>query len=757
MSYLSAEPIFRRAPSRQVVPYLVLALCVVASAATAYIASRTADVQEQLRFDNATRNVREAAQTRIETYLALLRAEAGLFTAVDEVRRDQFQAFAARLDLRGKYPGIQGIGFTTRVTAHELPVLVASMRAQGLPDFHVWPSDARPEYHSIIHLEPLDRRNAAAIGYDMYTEATRRAAMDKAARTGTAAASGKVTLVQEIEGQKQPGFLIYLPVYRRGMPLGSDAERSAALRGFVYSPFRAGDLLSHLFAVGDQRGVDVQVFDLHRDRPESLLFDSRDGNRDHEPRFVSPVRVDVAGRPWWIVVSSRPVLEQSPERAMAGWTLATGFALSLALFALVRLEVRARTSAEGAADSLQRSQAALHESATELERVVAAERVAHTEAAEANRVKDEFLATLSHELRTPLNAILGWATMLREGRLNPEQRSRALDVIERNARSQAELVDDLLDVSRIITGKLRLEAKPIDAAPAIEAAVDSVRPMAEAKGVQLEWRQETRGRVLGDPDRIQQIAWNLLSNAIKFTPSGGRVVASVRARDAQVEFAVTDNGVGIDPAFLPHVFERLRQADSSTTRQHGGLGLGLAIVRHLVEAHGGTVRAESAGLGHGTTFIVTLPLRQTSKAAASGQRTPRGSLTGQRQLLDARVLVLDDEADARDLISAIVQDRGGLVVQAASAGDAMDAMRSASVDLIIADIGMPGRDGLDFIRDVRSLPSDSGGSVPAIALTAYGRPEDRERALNAGFQVHMVKPVPPQDIVAVAEELLRGR
>ncbi len=735
---------------------MVLAIGLLITVAMSFFVTQSAQTQEQMRFDSADRNAREAIQTRIDTYVALLRAEAGLFVAAGEVTREQFRAFAERLGLRERYPGIQGLGFTVRVAAADLPALVARMRAEGVPDFRVWPDTPRPEYHSIVYLEPLDARNAAAIGFDMFTDATRRAAMEQAARSGTAAASGKVTLVQEIEPEKQPGFLIYVPVYAKNRPARTDAERVAALRGFVYSPFRAGDLLSKVFPGDSERDIDVQVFDLYRGRTESLLFDSAAKDGLHRPRFLKATRIEIAGRPWWLVASSRPTLENSPERRMALWTLAGGLALSLALFALVLAEVRARSAAERAAESLHQSQAALHASAEELQRVVSAEREAHADAAEANRLKDEFLATLSHELRTPLNAILGWVTMLRGGRLSPAQQERALEVIERNARSQTELVDDLLEVSRIITGKLRIDLRPTDLASAAEAAVDSVRPIAEAKGVTLEWQRRSLGLVLGDPDRLQQVAWNLLSNALKFTPSGGRVTAEVTAHETCAELVVADTGVGIAPEFLPHVFERFRQGDSSTTRNHGGLGLGLAIVRHLVEAHGGTVRVESAGHGAGATFVVRLPLRAASTAARAVEEHQQEPVAS-RGLSRATVLVLDDDADARDLIETIVRGAGGEPVLASSVGEALHSLRSRPVDLVIADIGMPGRDGLDFIREVRALPVEAGGSVPAIALTAYGRPEDRQRALAAGYQAHLVKPARPEAIVAAAEELLRGR
>jgi signal transduction histidine kinase/ActR/RegA family two-component response regulator len=750
------EPARPADPLRASVPFLVLAVCLLVTAGAVYFIGRTVRVQERFRFDNAARHARNTISARIEAYLALLRAEAGLFAASEDVTRDDFGEFASRLELRRRYPGGQGVGYSVRVLPPDVPRLVAAMRAQGIRGFHIWPDYPRPEYHAIVYLEPLDRRNSAAIGYDMFTEPIRRAAMEQAARTGMAAASGKVTLVQEIEGEKQPGFLIYLPVYARGAPLSTEPQRMAALQGVVYSPFRAWDLLSSLFPLEADRDVDVQVFDLHRGQPEMVLFDSQRGQTRHDAAFVSTERLEVAGRPWWLVVSSRPPLEQSPERTLAFWTIIGGLLLSLALFAVVRSEVRARAQAELASESLRHSQAAVHATAQALERMVIAERGAHVAATEANRAKDEFLATLSHELRTPLNAILGWATMLRTRQLPPDQQERALGVIERNARSQSELIDHLLDVSRIITGKLRLDLRAVELAPPIQAAVDAVRPVAEARDVELEWLPEASGTIVGDPERIQQIAWNLLSNAIKFTPAGGAVAATLRASADRAELTVRDTGIGIAPEFLPHVFERFRQADSSTTREHRGLGLGLAIVRYLVEAHGGSVTVDSKGQDCGSTFTVRLPLRTESGQPLLPAAAPEVGRP-QRRLEGTRILIVDDEVDARELVATVLRAQGADATPASSADEALACLAAERFDVILADIGMPGQDGIEFIRRVRSLPPEQGGLLPALALTAYGRSEDRQRALDAGFQAHLMKPALPAEIVSAVAGLVTER
>jgi PAS domain S-box-containing protein len=388
----------------------------------------------------------------------------------------------------------------------------------------------------------------------------------------------------------------------------------------------------------------------------------------------------------------------------------------------------------------------------------------YRQAEESSRLKEEFLATISHELRTPLSAILGWARMLRTGQLSPENSAKALDTIERNARAQAQLVDDLLDVSRIITGKLRMDVRPSDPNSFIDAAVEAVRPAAEAKNVRIQKVVDTAPiSIPGDPVRLQQVVWNLLSNAIKFTPRGGRVQIYSQRVNSHLEIVVSDSGQGISPDFLPHVFDRFRQADQKTSRQHGGMGLGLAIVRHLVEMHGGTVRAASEGEGKGATFTVTLPITPVYQVDSTGSRVHPGA----RDLLPAnditdrldgmRILVVDDEPDTRELLKQGLEYCGATVRVAGSAAEALDELNTSSPDVLISDIGMPGADGYDLIREVRKLPMARGGKIAAIALTAYTRIEDRLQSLRAGYDMHVPKPVELAELVAVAASVARRK
>lgn len=383
------------------------------------------------------------------------------------------------------------------------------------------------------------------------------------------------------------------------------------------------------------------------------------------------------------------------------------------------------------------------------------EKRARAQAEEANRIKDEFLATVSHELRTPMNAILGWANLLRDGQMDNAETSRAFETIERNAAAQSRLIEDLLDVSRIISGKLRLERDMVDVGSVIAAAIEAISPAAESKRITVKSNLDSPvAKVFADPQRLQQIVWNLLSNAVKFTPKGGRVEVGVGGRESQIEITVRDTGQGINPDFLPYVFDRFRQAEASTTRKHGGLGLGLAIVRHLVELHGGQVTADSPGEGQGATFTVNLPIPSMHREeppepelVISDEEDDRLLLAQAPSLQGLRVLVVDDEPDARDLIAVALEQRGALVTKADSATAALEAFSAQPFDVLVSDIQMPEVDGYELIRRLRSVEAGRGKFIPALALTAHARAKDRAHVLAAGFQMHVSKPVSVAELV----------
>jgi signal transduction histidine kinase/CheY-like chemotaxis protein len=383
---------------------------------------------------------------------------------------------------------------------------------------------------------------------------------------------------------------------------------------------------------------------------------------------------------------------------------------------------------------------------------------ARRQAESATTAKDEFLAMVSHELRTPLGAILGWARLAQSGKLTGELMARALQTIERNAKMQAQLIEDLLDVSRIVSGKLRLSPRPVDLSSAVDGAIDTARPAALTKGIELvAVLDRAAGVVLADPDRVQQIVWNLVSNAIKFTPKGGRVQVTLARAGSRVRIAVSDTGAGLAPAQLPRVFDRFWQQDPSSRRESTGLGLGLAICKNLVEMHGATIAASSAGPGQGATFTVEFPLALAAASAANGTAGAAGALPADQGIAGLCVLVVDDDADAREMMRMLLQAEGAEVLAAASCDEALQRLAQRTPDLLISDIGMPGRDGFELIRQVRAGVVPPAQHVPGIAITGLARPQDRVNLLRAGYQSHLSKPVEPQEVLALVAALAQRR
>ncbi|HUP46805.1 MAG TPA: CHASE domain-containing protein [Thermoanaerobaculia bacterium] len=701
-------------------PWIVLASFLTLTALASAYVWKSSQIFERADFERERSAALDDIRFRSDTYVNVLRAAGGLFAAGQNVTRDQFRSYVQALEIPKRHPGIQGIGLSVRVRGQHLQGVVMEMRLNEFADFRVWPEEPpRDEYHTIVLLQPLDDRNRAAIGYDMSTNVTRYQAMTRARDTGEAAATAPVRLVQEIDpGEEQRGFLIYVPVYTaRGTPATVE-ERRDKLYGYVYAPFRANDLFNAIFA-SQSRDVAFSIFDGNNPFYVSSPAPSE------SPRYESASTIEVGGREWTVRIASRRIAGANPVI----FTLSTavgGVIISLLLFALLRMQLRGRARAEQIADTLRQSEAELQA---------------------ANRAKDEFLATLSHELRTPMTAIMGWSKLLGE-ELDEDTRAVAVDAIQKSSAAQAQLIEDLLDVSRITAGKMKIEPAPLELAPIVDLAVAAVAPAAEAKGIDVRLQlPETPLIVCGDPARLQQIIWNLVSNAVKFTPSGGTVDLRLRAEGEEAVVDVIDSGEGIDPAFLPHVFERFRQADSSTTRAYTGLGLGLAIVRHLVELHGGSVAAHSDGDQEGSTFTVRLPVMRTEVPVHQADEPRDAQLSG---MLDGiRILVVDDEPDVRRYALAVFRMSGADGRGAASTEEALRVFEEWPADVVVTDIGMPQRDGFELLREIRER-----SDVPIVALTAYARVEDRERAAEAGFDAFVSKPVDPGSLRATIASVL---
>lgn len=927
---------------RVFLPYLILLLGLCFTILAYYYFSKLTYEQDQGRFQKSVQEIEDDIDLQVQTSVALLRAATGLFAASTTVNRDEFDRFVQQIELEKNYRGIHGIGFSRRFSAAELPSIVATTKRSGFPEFHVWPEDARDEYHAIIYLQPQSPRNKLAMGFDMFTEPVRRQAMEKARDTGVPAASGAVVLVQEKTdpSNQQPGFLIYAPVYRNGVPTSNEAERRAALAGFVYSPYRVDEFFTPVIAEKDY-DVSFRIYDGSEQKPTNLLYESGDADPSHESRFTLSRGLGVAERTWTIAYATKPSFEAASNQPIVKYTLIAGVFLSLLFFGVSRAQVLARMSAERAAADLKESESTVRRTLAEREkaevalreadhralleyerllerisllaqalgtarelndifralreftnvsvpcdgffvslydpfrdvrtacygwgdgaevdvselppmpvtsqgpnsravrtgqvvitnnymkvqrghptvvvgpdnglrpetsmavpmavmgriigtievqsyqpkvyrpehvtamsmaanltavaienvRLLKLERTARQAAEESNRLKDEFLATVSHELRTPLTAILGWSRLLEDGSVDDGVKKQAIETICRNAKAQAQIVDDILDVSRIITGNLYLDLHPLELAPVVKNAINVVRPTADAKGIRIDARLDaTPAMVSGDTNRLQQVIWNLLSNAVKFTNSGGRVTVRLSQVGSTVEIRVSDTGQGISREFMPYVFDRFRQADSTTTRQHGGLGLGLAIARHLVEIHGGAIKAESAGEGRGATFTIRLPVIDAAVKSAApfiDAREQSGAPVPAQLLSGVNVLLVDDDSDTLKLMTTALTRRQATVTAVSSAGEAIKAIRRRRPDVLVSDIAMPDEDGYGLIEKIRSLEKDDAESIPAVAITAYAKEEDRQRALSSGFQIYLAKPVELTELISVVARAAR--
>jgi signal transduction histidine kinase len=554
-------------------PFVVLAVSLLLTLAATGFVMVTGAARDQARFENAMQSTQDRINGRLDTYVAMLAGARGLFAASDTVTRRDFATYIAELEIRRRYPGVQGLGFARRVAPGERGAVAAAWRGEGMPGFHVWPAGERAEYHPIVYLEPLDRRNRAALGFDMFTEPVRRAAMERARDSGLPAMSGKVTLKQEIDQRPQAGFLMYVPIYRGGRTPATVDARRAALQGFVYSPFRAGDLFAGIFGTERNPRVAFRVYDGPRAATEQLLYDARPNSAAPRarPAFAATTTVAAAGHVWTLAFTSLPYFEAWSGRLIATLIAALGLVLSFTLFAVTRAEVRAR-------GAVQASGAA----------------------------RNRFFAAMSHELRTPLNAIIGYNDLLLANVYGPlaADQQRGIERSQKAARHLLELVNDVLDLSKIEAGKIEVELEEVQIPALVDELFTTIRPMADAHGSEL--RLDGDGcarRIRTDPRRVRQILLNLLSNATRF---GGGHPVSVRCANTRaggVEIAVVDRGPGIAAADHVRIFEEFVQLPNAAA---GGTGLGLPISRRLAELLGGRLEVESAP-GSGSTFRLVLP------------------------------------------------------------------------------------------------------------------------------------------------------
>lgn len=582
----------QRLPARLLWPpitFLIFGLLVTMGATLTM--AETSRARAALRFANSVGETRAAVTERLQVHVSLLRGVAGLFASGAPVDRDSFRSYVERLGLRDNYPGAQGVGFTARLSPEDRASLTVANRIDIPPDVTLWPDYPRDEYHAIVLLEPLDRRNRRALGFDMYTEPTRREAMARARDTGEPATSGAVVLVQEIDAQKQTGFLIYLPVYERGPTPTTVEERRERLLGFAYSPFRADDLFRGIFADRErEQNVAFAIYDGTAAQPEALLHRSPHlGGKNYRPAFTKTETIDVAGRPWTIVYTTQPAFDAAGDALVAPLAALAGVVLTLILFGVAWAQARARYDAELAV-----------------------------------RARDTFLSVASHELKTPLTSLYGNAQLLqrrlaRSDGVGERERNNVGTIVEQSRRL-SKLIDDLLDHSRLQEGRLSISRERVELGAIVTGVADELRPGLSRHTLNVSLPDGPLF-VLGDAMRLEQVLFNLISNAIKYSPAGGPVEVRAAREDRWALVTVADHGIGIPAASLPQLFTPFFRAPNAVTKQIGGMGIGLSVVKELVERHDGTLAVESEE-GLGSTFTVCLPLAEAEPPVATPEHQP---------------------------------------------------------------------------------------------------------------------------------------
>lgn len=584
---------------------MVLVVSLILTIGTTYIFYRSAKSKDLIRFNNETLRVQTVIDNRINLYLALLKGGRGFVESAKEINRENFANYVKSLELEKNYIGVQGIGYNKIILPNDREAVQNKIRSEGHSDFKLFPEGERDLYQAIIYLEPMTDRNRKALGFDMSTEANRREALDRARDSGQAAATAKVILLQENENDKQFGFLIYLPIFKNGV-LPPIEARKQNLQGYIYSPFRVGDFLTEVRSNSSTFDIAISIYDGAVD--ESNLLAQTEAVVDKpfiysiNEQYYKQEECLVAGRKWIVNYSTLPSFADQSSLSWTPLIFLSGVALSFILFGMTYWESASRAK-------LEVTNAELFELEKQKQILLENEQKARLLAEQANKAKDEFIAVVSHELRTPLNAIAGWTQILRTESLALNTKNLALDKIEKNLHSQTDLVEELLDYSQIISGNLDVVDSKVDFSKVFEETFKKIEIKANEKGIEFTKDNRLNSHfILGNEDKVRIVIQNLLSNAIKFTNSGGKVQSVVLSDDKNIEMIVKDNGAGISPDYLPHIFDRFHQSDNSITRTHGGLGLGLAITNHIIKIHKGTIEATSDGIGKGSVFTVKFPL-----------------------------------------------------------------------------------------------------------------------------------------------------
>lgn len=588
-------------------PFLVLAVSIFLTVGITYNFYQSAKNKDLLRFNSEVNRIHLAIENKINLYVALLKGGRGFVESNQEINRENFSEYVKSLDLRKNYTGVQGIGYVRVIQADEREGFVKKVNSRGYNNFKIFPASENNTQQVIIYLEPLDEVNEKVIGFDLASEPHRLEALDRARDSGEASSTSKISLIQETDVDKQSGFLIFLPIYRNGKLPATIEDKTKNIIGYIYSPFRANDFLDEVQNDKSESDIILRIYD-GQPNAENLLaqtvnLQKTDLFKQAEENYTAENDLLVAGRNWVIQYNSSPsfVVQSS-----VGWTpfiFIIGIIFSFLLFGMTYWETSTRIK-------LQATAAELFELEQQKQGLLEKEQKARLSAEKANNTKDEFIAIVSHELRTPLNSIAGWARILKTDDLSENTKKMALEKIERNLRSQTKLVEQLLDYSQIVAGTVKFEGKDLNFSEVFENTVSEIEPLAQEKSIEFIKDNQLNGHlILGDEGKIKLVIYNLLTNAVKFTNAGGLIETSISEQDGVIKMCVKDNGIGINPDFLPHVFDRFAQADTSTTRNSGGLGLGLTVANHIVKLHNGTIEAFSEGQGKGSAFTFTVPVK----------------------------------------------------------------------------------------------------------------------------------------------------
>lgn len=585
-------------------PYLVLAVSLLLTVGITYVYYQNAKSKDKIRFNNETTRLQSVIENKINLYIALLKGGRGFIESNQNITRQNFAEYVESLEMRKNYTGAQGIGYTQIVSAADRQAFVERMRAEGYADFNIFPFIEKDTYQVVTYLEPFDERNRKFIGFDISTEKNWSEASNRAAASGEAAASAKISLVQEDGAEAQPGFLIYLPIYQKGSK-SSVGNRSKNVVGYIYSPFRSDRFLNEVQNNQSASDILIKVYDGGINE-ENLLMQSGDlislkvADRIDE-RYTSEKELNVAGKNWIVQFESSPAFAAQSSVSWTPIILIIGVIFSLLLSGMTYWETFARIK-------LQATAAELYDLQEQKQELLEKEQKARLSAEQANKAKDAFIAVVSHELRTPLNTIAGWTRILRTGELSENTKNLALEKVERSLRLQIKLVEALLDYSQIASGTIKLENKEFDFSHIFEKIFAEFETAAQEKSIEMVKENSLNGQtVFGDEDKMKVVIYNLLDNAVKFTHSGGKLKAFAVENNGHIQMIIKDDGRGISPEFLPFVFDRFTQADTSSTRDSGGLGLGLTISNQIVKLHNGTIEAQSEGEGKGSVFTVNVP------------------------------------------------------------------------------------------------------------------------------------------------------